>query len=326
MATLVLDTQLCVENVPINYTDILAPEVRVGRTIVAKTKVPVNLLFSDATTTSASALINLELNDINSDANSVENIKNIIINDAKLLGLANALQASLEGELNCNDYTLLGYLPLVEGARPVDGFGKAVVRILQHIFMKFIMTTAATDAAAVNNALNNVISQSSSTISNILMSNENDIVEMIHNHDFSGSTTASGYATSLRNASGVSSSDSSANIVSRLLQSLVAGSQASTGVVLTSVVLKHALQAFLSSSFATKLHDLTSTANGAATVLHPVMFEVNDKIVFTIDVTKATLIGDVSAASLPTQTNLNNLFNMGVTRIFWELSVGASAV
>ena len=297
--TLLIDTCLNINNIPIDYTDVSAVVIPLTNVIMAAINVSASTLYNNVEDdiSGASGLINLELTspweENPAGTSDVErNIKKIYINNNYLLGLAKQLQNCLEGDMICSDYDQLKYL--ITGANPtasVAGFGRTVVRVFQHLFMRHILNSSTTES--VNNALNNVIKQDSSMISNIMLNNEQPIKTFIerttigsYTADTAGIASYASYLHNLGNTSTiddmshnpVDAADASANIVSRLLASLqyittasdINGDANDTSKLSLSKM-KNAISYFLFQSLsstgatpaASKFHDRVTPSSGA---------------------------------------------------------------
>lgn len=364
MATLLIDTCLDVRNIPIDYTDIVVREPEVGKIITASVEIPVNLLYTVSDASNASGLLNIKLYNAFNDgttppasaANVEANIESVIVNNSFLIGLANKLQECLTNKLYCEQYNLLQYLPEIDNHRPAEGFGRAVVRILQHLFMKHILSTA--DTNTVNNALNNVIQNDSSTVSNLLLNNEAGIRTYIEGSSIGANSNnypnhlSEFSSVSGADASGVDASGSGANIVSRLLASLKSATADTTTfgdtntAVLSISKLKNAIAYFLYQGLPNKLHDrVSSNVNDVSGNIYPIMFSADDILYFTIDLTSATLTdpsgdgvdvndNEIQGSKLPDSDKLSDLtdavvneqmIGLGASRIYLKLIVGPAS-
>ena len=343
-ASLLIDTCLNINNIPIDYTDISIYSL-VGKPIIhAKTTIPVNLLYKDITSDYATSLLNIDMtgsfDNNNAGTTDIEkNIRAININSSMLLPLANRLQSCLIGDINCADYNLLDYLPTDgSGARVITGFGKVVVRILQHLFMKHILQINTTDA--VNNALNHTIRNDSSFVTNLFINNESGIRDFIHGRsnnttnitDASYNDILQGFISDLSG----NSITTHANIVERILANLLYGSNNNNigdaqvndatsdrhEQMINSTRLKGAISYFLYQKIE-KIHDKIVLNN-----TYPVQFDIGDKIYFTIDLTSAILATEdpshISTQKLPPTSGDNSLDNLikSSPRIYFEFTVG----
>ena len=326
MSTLILNTQLNVENIPIDYTDVSAEGVPAGNVITAVVKVPKYLLYSEIGGDSALALFNIELknpfNATNSALSDIENnIQSIVFNKTMLLTFAKRLDTCLKGQVDCTDYEQLKYIKSNESGRKViAGLGEATVRILQHLLVKFIF--GYTDVNVINTAMDNMIANNSSTATNILLANEHEIRLFIQNRDATHDTTESAYSTYLSDPDAFTSIQS-AEIVNRIMASILGTEGATTAL---SSKVKNALSNFMYQDLKGKLHDRTQVI-GTKTV-YPIKFVVGDNIHFTIVMNSAKLsLGDITstnvvAGKLPNQTNLDSLSSMGATKIYFKLEIG----
>lgn len=333
MSRLLIDTCLDVNNIPLNYTDVYAVTIPGGQIIKANVTIPIQYLYLEIGDTAALSLFNIKLNnpmpDIvdNQTATDIEhNISDIVIKEDMVLGFAKQLHHSLTSIINCDGYSQLQYMPIdASGARPVSGIGKAVVRILQHLFFKYILSNNLT-TAEINASLNGMVLNEETNITNMFINNETNIRTFIEGRNTiydSSDNAFYNYIDELQ----PSDTSENANIANRITAHILDASKDVSGSF-TSLKLKNAIASFLYQSIDTKLHDRSYITG--TDVLYPVKFEIGDKLYFTIDLNSASLntegSDNVATSKLPTQSNLDSLSSMGASRIYFEITVGDALI
>ena len=327
MASLLIDTCLNINSIPIDYTDVSAVVIPEAQVIKATIKIPRNLLFIDIGTENAIGLFNLKManpmpsSDISQTASDIEhNIESVIFKDDMLLDFATKLQECLVGTLDCSGYLQLQYLPVSNGIKQTAGFGQATVRLIQHLFMKYLYNDKTPEE--INMLLNNR-PVNTGHITDLFINNEQGISDFITYRNTGYDTSNAAYYTYIQGLLSSAQDTSSANIVNRLVASINTASTGSSSSGLTSVKLKQLLANFIFQDLVKKLHDRTLITN--STDVYPVQFDIGDKLYFTIDLTNATIVGNTDTAVatvLPNQLVLGNLTTMGAPRIYFEVIVG----
>ena len=332
--SLLIDTCLDINNIPIDYTDIHKYVIPLSSVISAKTTVPRSLLYIEDQNDEnfASSLIGIDLENSFENISSVENatdveknISSVVINETMLLEFARTLHTCLIGSFNCANYEMLQYLPKSGQDINVTGFGTVVVRILQHLFMKFILANEQNDTI-VNNALNNTIVNESSFISNLFIDNEIEIKSFIEGKTYNTddlTKTNNDYVNYLTTIGNIdANSNQYADIIDRLLASLLKNSITSgtSNDILTSTKLKGGIAYFLYQDMPSKFHNKTDI-----NYRFPVKFDTGDKIYFTIDLKSALIITETesffSSQKLPSGSTLDDLIRSS-PRIYFEVTVG----
>lgn len=227
---LILDTNVVLDNVEVDYTSLSEIAVPTSRVITLNTTIPRSSLCtvdpSDNVVTASllsAALYDMSGNPMGNGA-SVEDVSNnlsrVDVNPDFMHSFASSLLVSLCNEVGVSNFSELNFVGNTDNNNvvPISNLGTLIVRVLEYVIAKNIVG-ATSNASSINSILLRHSVSPSPFIADILATNEVAIRDSVHTDIVSNYQTPADYVNFLKTAT-LDTSSNSLNISSRILNSI----------------------------------------------------------------------------------------------------------